>query len=1744
VGIRRIKNDKAQGCKGKSRSLKNRKKSLFKGFLAVFFALLMIVALGFIRYGKQHFFSAPSIHLDDFLSGPYEISPEGAFIIPFDQRMNKASVISSLEIHPNIEGEWIWEGRVLKIQPKKDFQTGDEYFISIQKRAENIFGQHLQRSYELHYEVGFDPQIRAVYPAEDLLNEGDHITILFSHAMISREEFSKKYKRKLFQIAPRIDGEWKWYNEKILAFHPAQDWQKSTQYILQSSGALETLDGAKINQKISRIYQTTHFNLRHEDEEVLEHDIKIPFQISFNQAPNLQSLKKSLSLRNKEGKDVEVIVAYGEDSRDVLIRHVDGEWGYDQEYELFLKEGLVPAIGNLVLEESYEKKYLTESFFMIEKDEDGKVYYNSEKNMIEFSFRSDLDEEIAKSRLTVSPPYSWSLSKSGERFYLTFDDYSQKRENMKITYLEENEGGSRHSPVEIVVNPAPPLKFSVSDFDQVICIASNNQLMRTSSLVQKEKGVRAVAKLKNDKEERCPKKESLYTSYFEKKHFAPNTNHELQLRLTDVYGNVKNENQSVITKNIKTDERKLSRDSSLFYHNVSNSDDLRFKYVTENIGKVLVTLCKVDAKFALEIETAYEQRWFSFDPTPEKCLKFKRIEKELPSKWGVERVNELSVKEMTEEIDTGLYYFHIVAPGYFTARGDPLETNIALQYSEWTMLSKRASSSFIWLYDQKENTPVADAMVSLVSNDGLVLDIRKTDNNGTILLPDNKLKYDFILAKRGNEELLLSVFSQEGIEASRYDIPLDVRDQKFQHQFYIEDPSQNDDNFKGLFILKSITEKGLSNPNTSQAVVALYDQDEKLLWRSYEDFDEFGSLIFSVPQRLMILGGRYQLEVCLGLHQGICQGESFWTFFNSDSENFLTFKDHPLNLDENLSTDRIIQTGANEELEVGEDLPILLENLIPGIPVVITAERNAVYWHEILTPETSSIKTSFTITEEMMPELVISTLQIGKNEFTADMRSIAISRKDKELSFSSDPINNKRPGLKNSKNKELTAFSYTGFALFGSGSSLKHKALETFYPRLGTSVISAANIPYTLIDKQAPIFQKVSMNRLHDAVIIDGVLLDEDQDEYLAAKQYVIAHDAEGGFGNVLFGEIKYDDSLEINTDLPSFIRPADKVVYLADIENKTKETKNLQIINSSPHMRFPNGASIFVGIPADEKRTLNIAAEISPTTVNNLSNVSMSIAEKGSIISSSSVVIPVIHEEGLLPQKNFIQSQSNELLVNIDLPLSIPGEWKVSTVVAPSPVAFVLENLRIVLSSKTIDIEEMVKKMGLVADYKETVLLQSEEDSSVPLHNELAYLQDLQFSSGGWAHFGAADAANPLLSASIANSLSLMVNADQEVSEEMLQKLKQYLKQTLDEKSNERVRSERTASEMSNQESFEELMVLHGLSSLTLSGVSYANNWYVHRESLDRSSLVLLLLVFEDYRDAGLDGTLFKIEEIIQMLKQQSSTASGKSWLKTSSQMEQKVNDFVISSWYLEALVRQASSHSDIPPVINWLIEQKNLQKNQSLFRQSAFLQAMGSYLKVYQEKINSPEITIDSVTKNISYDLKQEKKGQAFFLEELLNVKEEPGKQSIRISSEEAQPLFVEVITQSKELQRYAAEKGLAVFHDFENSQVEVGDEIIGDVILVSDEPRTRVVVIQPQISGAAPLALDNTEENWVTLNSGAHEKWYVISDLPEGETRLPFRWKAMKPGVYQVPAVYAYESRAPEIYGTSQAGVVEIR
>lgn len=1274
--------------------------------------------------------------------------------------------------------------------------------------------------------------------------------------------------------------------------------------------------------------------------------------------------------------------------------------------------------------------------------------------------------------------------------------------------------------------------------DDRVCLYSNLPLSESSRLELNEDEQTSSFDLEESTPEDCEPRKLSYQYQLEKKYLAPSKKKTYQVRLEDIFGQTESREISIRTDPVAPSDFALARVNQLFYQNANQPSELHFDYYTQNLRKLRIQACKVSADQAIRIESKYIERWFSFAPDTGKCIRYNPVIQDIDVQWGQRQDHTLALSDMFDDITPGLYYIYIHAPNLSNEDGEPIETNILLQYSNWNIYSKRGDSALVWLTDYKTGQPVADATIKLISTEGTKLEISQTNSDGIYFIDENLLKYEYIMIKKGSDEALLNVFAQEGYETSNYSVAFNYDDGNHLYQFYLENPERHSNQINGVFLLRSRQVDKVVPSEVKSAVLALYNENEEILWREFVDLGDSGDLYFKIKPKFPLLDGTYNISVCVGLHQGVCHGTNFWTSLTLGDRPSQTAHDRKI-----VKVPRenaVISIKNMNRLQVGDKLELQLSGIKSDLPLLLSVERDSIFIKKLIFPSGNSATVELEVSPEMIPEAFVSIIQFHPEGVLYDIAQFSVDTSIKKLPDDLDSGNISKLIFQNISGK------------VPGGDWL----LSAFYPQLGTSVITAASRSPELEFADDKILLASQSIRVNDSIIVDGDLIFPGDEELENTSKYVLAHDDQGNFANLILRQAEETPNISIRSLLPKFIRPYDQIIFDLIISNNSAANKNLQLVSFSENLDFSSDKNVLFGLQADSQAKIGLVTRFGALQSNSSLPLQISVNDNLETLAQLNTTLDVAHFEPPFVKKKNIIYQSASTGDTLIMPIKTSGLWKRKTYIATSPISFVLENLRKLLERESLQLDEVILKSALSADYRELLKSSLEEedevfgllDSKNAFLNELYYLELHQKNDGGWSRDSDSPYSDPILTSWIAKALSIMIHGDFEVPEELVTNCKKYLKEQLDELVNRRVREEIDKSEMSANEIFQELLILNALSSITPSGVSYANNWYSFRDILSNEAMVLLLLTFEDYRDANLSGTNFKIEELIQQLKARRELLGEKIWLEAGTDGLNNITDFIISAWYLEALVRQASARSDIPALITWLVANKYEQSYQTPAQQFSFLHAMSSYLYIFQENITASNIRLEiNNLKKYDFDIADIQKFKSYsVLDYFLLEEDEEEFQSLSFTSDKKQALFIEVNLEKQERQISRSSQGLSIYQRFDNSQELVKGEVLkGSISIISPRDYANVVLIHPQIAAVEfQNATDKNKVTWQTKVIGPHEKWYIFDKLEAGETVIEFEGIVNSAGVFTTPQAYAYLYEQPEIHAVSNSVRLELK
>lgn len=1711
--------------------------------MAAFWVALVLFILvgGFVRYVQLLHFKMPALVLSDTIEMPYLIGQGGSFVLEFNQRMNKASVEKAVVIEPETGYTTSWKKNTLFLTPDRPLQEGILYYVSIGRSAHSILGKPLEKEYVLHFKKGKEPEIAAIFPTGKQIQPDEKLIMIFSHPMVSESEVAKNSMPPFLKMSPFVPGSWVWRDTKVLVFSPEGGFPLSSRISVESLEEIRTYDNALLKDRISLQFETERLAFEKVDDEQMI-SINEPMRIRFNQPVDPKQLLRFLSVENRFGEPLtDMDVALVPQTSATYSLQKKTPWNYNDEYRVSVSPELMPSQGNLSLEEGVEQVFKTESIFHEEvfrlSSDDRTLMWNGEK--IPLTLKEDFSVETLRKSISFIPDASFELIKKEERtFEISFPIDSQKRENMEMYVSTDINSETRTyiaRPVKFFLQTVDELSLEMEEQEAVVCIRSNYPLAEETSINAES----ASWKLPQTAAEAC-EREGEYAYEFEKRFLPPGRETTLNLLARDTFGQASEEQITISTPSLKVDQVQISSTHPTFYTAVATPEKMQFVYRTTNLSRVLIQACQIDSLLAVRIEGGYEEKWNSFAPSAEKCLQYKSYYVDIEPTWGVEQEMKVDLRETFDEQNFGLYYIQVASTEFFDQDGRTLNASGVLNYTRWNVLSKRGKSALVWVMEGQ--APVSNAIVNLYSSDGRLLESGKTDRQGVFFQEKNLISYEYVLVKKGEEEVLLNVFSQDGFEPHRYSVPFDSEESPYLYQFFFEDPNANDRAVKGVFILKEKQEGILTTPNIKGANVTLYDESEQLLGRKFETFDDYGNLFFEVQTPHALLDGRYQLGVCLGLYEGVCHGTYLWTTFQKGVQAEAP-EVHPVPKAKEMNHAHI-RFDASQEVEVGKEQTIAFEGLIPNVPALVTVERDRIFFKKILFPKASEDSMTITIQEEMVPEMMVSVSQLNTGKSVYDLQRIKVQKQAKKLIYDPKLENWNADGKPEQKIAEVI------FQLGENGVYQEKLLFDSFYPRYGTSIITSAFGDFPFVQHSQENDQLV-VDQIPASIIVDGVISSEKNlGEH---PYYLLAHDEKGRFGSMTVSQKREIKTLAMSVELPDFIRGDDQVILPVTIQNNSDELKNVQLISTATGLEFINGGQILIGVPAQQEKLLLLGTKIKPMPGQKTISLDLQLVSDGFVEAHVVDELPLLSGRSLEYPSHLLVHESPNGSGSVELSTEGLGHWKSRIILSTSPLSYVLENVKNLLQKESLSFDESVFKRIVEANYAHLMkdswiqndMIKTLQQKMLSSENLLYYLESRQKNDGGWSEYPEQSESDPILSSWMAKSLSTLEQIQLQLAEDMRRKTVNYLKSELDRRVNLRLRDEIQNADLSEKEIFEELQILNGLSSLNPSGIPYANTWYSMAEKLPTHSLVLLLLTLEDYRDAGISGMQFKIEELTQLLKTRQQQVQSQIWL--SGDKEQEIaSDYLVTSWYLEALVRQASARDDIPAIITWLTRNKYQQEYQSPKDQFSYLQAMASYLRIYQEQVTASQIQVkigDGEEK--IFQLTPEQQFQSFSIEQIFTQTDDDSSLNrIEFSTDTDQPLFIEANWKKLGSSQKAVNNGISLYQSFDDTQLKQGGSVKGQISIITPEPLQNVVITHPYLSGATPIRSLADQELWKTKTFANDEVWYLFPELPAGETVIPFEWELDYAGIFTTPQLQAFVISQPKTLSTSNTVRLEVR
>ncbi|MBI4225862.1 Ig-like domain-containing protein [Candidatus Roizmanbacteria bacterium] len=324
--------------------------------------------------------------------------------IIFNKGVIKSLAERSLDIKPNISGNFSWEGnQKLVFTPKNNLGRASSYKISFRGVVLSNFFVPLIGNKTITFETLGNPKVVLASPQNEALEDFTPITVVFDRPMIALTTATNSaIKKPAFSLNPEIEGEGRWLGTTAYQYRPSEPFKKATTYSV-SLPELQSQDGGKLQN----VYRWEFSSERPHVEAVSplqnEQFASPTASVSaiFNQNVNESSIIEKFHLLDASGNRVPGRVAlngriFGFYPSSSLLR--------EKSYRVQLDQGVQSADGPNGMETGYTWSFTVapkpQVVSSTPKNGDRNI---SEEHSVRVVFRTPMDEESFENNVLIDP---------------------------------------------------------------------------------------------------------------------------------------------------------------------------------------------------------------------------------------------------------------------------------------------------------------------------------------------------------------------------------------------------------------------------------------------------------------------------------------------------------------------------------------------------------------------------------------------------------------------------------------------------------------------------------------------------------------------------------------------------------------------------------------------------------------------------------------------------------------------------------------------------------------------------------------------------------------------------------------------------------------------------------------------------------------------------------------------------------------------------------------------------------------------------------------------------------------------------------------------------------------------------------------------------------------------------------------------------------------------------------------------
>jgi uncharacterized protein YfaS (alpha-2-macroglobulin family) len=406
-----------------------------------------------------------------------ELPLQDPIFLYFDQPMDQASVVTSLEIQPKMQAELSWlDDATLRIQPTEILPVATTYTITINTEAMSTIGLAVSEPIRQNLTTVGYLELTQVIPEPDdkEVNPSAPITLVFNRPVVPLQVDDDHPNPLSFN--PPVAGDGEWIDTSIYIFRPETAFPGGVSITAELDPALTSLNGAPLAEPFQWSFTSANpklISIVPSAAELIPLDSS--FVLTFNQPMDERSVENAFTLTSSEFETLDGDFQWNEASNELTFTP-NARLAYASTYDLVLDSEAHARGGEKLLQKT-EMDFDTVPVPSVISTSLGSSGLKPVYGGLEITFNAPMDETSILEALELTPSLEnkWLYWREDINTVFVYGDYQP------ATTYQLNLSTSAADPYGTGLSQAFSLNFTTTDLPPQVSFPRFGEILTLAS---------------------------------------------------------------------------------------------------------------------------------------------------------------------------------------------------------------------------------------------------------------------------------------------------------------------------------------------------------------------------------------------------------------------------------------------------------------------------------------------------------------------------------------------------------------------------------------------------------------------------------------------------------------------------------------------------------------------------------------------------------------------------------------------------------------------------------------------------------------------------------------------------------------------------------------------------------------------------------------------------------------------------------------------------------------------------------------------------------------------------------------------------------------------------------------------------------------------------------------------------------------------------------------------------------------